>query len=410
MIRVFIYSLLALGVGAWLFSVLGDNPGYVLVSFGTWSLETTLVAMVLFLLLLLVLIYGLIHLASKLNPLGLFRGNSFLGASRRRKKAAQASEEGLRLLLLGHWQEAYKLLVENADRVKSPVFNLLAASLAAWQRGDSSSTNFCLEQAVLKSQGDKPGIKSLKALLEYRSGKIEQSLAILLALDKEAPGSPYVLNLMKTIYHSVEDWEKLNALLPELEKYKVIKSDELIQLRETIASEKIRSITAETGGAAALIRQWENTDKKVRKGEEITLVYLRKLLEFSQDEEALTTASVFLKSQWSDRVVLLTGYIDAPESGQLLILLEKWLKSRPNNSTLMLSLGRASLRNRLWGKAKEYFESTLRFSKSRELSAEANAELARLLDHLGEHAQSATLYGKAMEQLDHKLPALPMPD
>jgi HemY protein len=410
MIRAFIYSLLALGVGAWLYSVLGNNPGYVLVSFGAWSLETTLVAMVLFLLLILVLIYGLYCLAGFLNPLGLLRGDSFFGSSRRRKKAAHASEEGLRLLLLGHWQEAYKLLVENADRVESPVFNLLAASLAAWQRGDNSSTNYCLEQAALKSQRDKPGIKTLKALLEYRSGKVEQSLAILLALDKEAPGSPYVLNLMKTIYYSVEDWEKLSAFLPELEKHKVIKSDELTRLRETIASEKISLITIETGGAAALIKQWENIDKKVRKGEEITLAYLHKLLDFSQDEEALTIASAFLKNQWSDKIVLQTGYIDAPDSGPLLMLLEKWLKSRPNNGTLMLSLGRASLRNKLWGKAREYFESALRFSKSRELSADANAELARLLDHLGEHAQSATLYGKAMEQLDHQLPELPMPD
>ena len=56
MIRAFIYSLLALGIGAWLYYVLGDDPGYVLVSFDTWSVETTLVAMVLFLLLLLVVV------------------------------------------------------------------------------------------------------------------------------------------------------------------------------------------------------------------------------------------------------------------------------------------------------------------------------------------------------------------
>ncbi len=76
----------------------------------------------------------------------------------------------------------------------------------------------------------------------------------------------------------------------------------------------------------------------------------------------------------------------------------------------MLSLGRACLRNRLWGKAREYFKNALRFSKTMAVSAEANAELARLLDHMGEHAQSAALYGKAMAQLNHKLPELPMPD
>ena len=76
----------------------------------------------------------------------------------------------------------------------------------------------------------------------------------------------------------------------------------------------------------------------------------------------------------------------------------------------MLSLGRVSLRNKLWGKAREYFEGSLRFSKSKALSAEANAELARLMDHLGEHAHSASLYRKALAQLEHRLPELPMPE
>ncbi len=409
MIRGFIYSLIALGLGAWLFTLAGDDPGYVLISFGSWSIESTFVALILFLLLLLVLIFGVYKLFGILNPQGLFRGNSWFGASRRRSHATAASEEGLRLLLLGHWQDAYKLLVENAGKVENPVFNYLAASLAAWQRGDDASWNYCLEQANRKTRKANPGIKTLKALLEYRSGKIEQSLAILIALDKEVPGSPYVLNLIKSSYLSLEDWRKLGDLLPILEKYKVVNAAELLQLREKVAAQGLAQISAQSGGASALTRQWQAIDKKVRQGEEITLIYLGKLIEFSQHEEALLVSSSFLKKQWSDQVVLKAGFIDTPEPGRLLVQLESWLKARPANYTLMLTLGRVSLRNKLWGKAREYFESCLKFSQSTSLSAEANAELARLLDHMGEHAQSASLYRKAMAQLDHKLPDLPMP-
>ncbi|MBT5483919.1 MAG: hypothetical protein HOH14_01375 [Gammaproteobacteria bacterium] len=409
MIRGFIYSLVALGLGAWLFTLAGDDPGYVLISFGTWSIESTFVALILFLLVLLVLIYGVYKLIGLLNPLGLLRGNSWLGASRRKSQATAASEEGLRLLLLGHWQDAYKLLVENAGKVENPVFNYLAASLAAWQRGDDASWNYCLEQASRKARKPNPGIKTLKALLEYRSGKIEQSLAILIALDKEAPGSPYVLNLIKSSYLSLQDWEKLGDLLPVLEKHKVVNPDELLQLSAKISVQGLAQVSAQTGGISALNRLWDAIDKKVRCTEEITLIYMAKLMEFSQHEEAVSVATSFLKKQWSDEVVLKSGFIDTHEPGRLLVQLENMLKARPNNCTLMLSLGRVSLRNKLWGKAREYFESCLKFSQSTSLSAEANAELARLLDHLGEHAQSASLYGKAMAQLDHKLPDLPMP-
>ena len=409
MIRAFIYSLIALGIGAWLYTLLGEDPGYVLISFDSLSVESTVVALGLFLLVLLVLLFGLYKIVVLLNPLSLLRGDSWLGASRRKNRAASDSEEGMRQLLLGHWQEAYKLLVENANRVENPVFNYLAASLAAWQQGDDSSWNYCLEQAEQKARRPNTGIKSLKALLEYRSGNIEQSLAILLALDKEVPGSPYVLSLIKNIYQRLRDWEKLEEILPQLKKYKVVNPTEIVQLQEKIAGENLLRVSLESGGAAALNRQWKSINKTARKGEQITLIYLDKLLEFSRHEEALSVAVEFLKKQWDDSVVLKTGYIDTPEPGRLLVILESWLKERPNNSTLMLSLGRISLRNKLWGKAKEYFESSLKFSKSTSLSAEANAELARLLDHMGDHEQSVSLYKKAMAQLDHKLPDLPLP-
>jgi len=410
MIRPFIYSLVALGVGAWLYTMLGDDPGYVLISFATWSVESTLVALVLFLLVLLVLVFGFYKLLALLNPLGLLKGDSWFGASRRRKAAAAASEDGLRLLLLGHWQDAYKLLVENAGRVDSPVFNYLAASLAAWQRKDDVSWNYCLEQAARKAGTSSPAIKSLKALLEFRSGKIEQSLAILIALDREAPGSPYVLNLIMNCYLTLQDWEKLGTLMPALEKHKVVNASEMLRLQAKIAAHSLSRINLQNGTASLLKSQWQSMDKEVRRNEEMTLVYMEKLQEFLLPEEALAVALAFLKKQWSDQVVLKTGFLDAAEPGRLLVQLEQWIKERPSNPALMLSLGRVSLRNKLWGKAREYFESSLRFSKSKALSAEANAELARLMDHLGEHAHSASLYRKALAQLEHRLPELPMPE
>jgi len=90
MTRAFIYSLLALAAGAGLYILLGDDPGYVLISIGNWSIESTLVALVLFLLVVLVLIYGLYRLVGFLNPAGLFRGNAWFGASRKRKKCCSS--------------------------------------------------------------------------------------------------------------------------------------------------------------------------------------------------------------------------------------------------------------------------------------------------------------------------------
>ena len=44
------------------------------------------------------------------------------------------------------------------------------------------------------------------------------------------------------------------------------------------------------------------------------------------------------------------------------------------------------------------------------LSAEINAELGRLLEHLGEHDKSLLCYRQAMDLMERKLPDLPMPE
>jgi HemY protein len=103
------------------------------------------------------------------------------------------------------------------------------------------------------------------------------------------------------------------------------------------------------------------------------------------------------------------GHVHTRTPQDLLLLLEGGLKQRPNNPALLLTLGRLSLRNQLWGKAREYFELALRVCKAPELVAELNGELARLLEHLGEHDKSLAYYQKALGMLKRPLPDVPLP-
>jgi hypothetical protein len=45
---------------------------------------------------------------------------------------------------------------------------------------------------------------------------------------------------------------------------------------------------------------------------------------------------------------------------------EGWLKDHPQDASLLLTLGRLSLQNRLWGKARDYLESSLRMERNPE--------------------------------------------
>ena len=79
MVKAFIILLLALGVGAYLSVLLTEDPGYVLVTFRAYSLEATLVAVVISLIIFYVLFLGLFKLLKVINPLKLFSKDTWYG-------------------------------------------------------------------------------------------------------------------------------------------------------------------------------------------------------------------------------------------------------------------------------------------------------------------------------------------
>ena len=85
---------------------------------------------------------------------------------------------------------------------------------------------------------------------------------------------------------------------------------------------------------------------------------------------------------------------------------EAWLKDHPNDPSLLLTLGRLCLQTSLWGKARDYLESSLRVQRN----PEACAELARLLAQLGDTERSNQLFQEGLGLLDERLLALPLPE
>ena len=409
MVKTFFIVLLALVVGAYLSVFLSEDPGYVQVTFRAYSVEATLVTTIISLIILFVTFTSIFKLIKILNPFKLFKKETWFNLFDR-KNVRRQTELGWQKLLLGHWQDAYKLLVESANRAEAPSVNYLAAAYAAYQRNDQLACTFCLSQAKQQSLVPIFGIKTFQALLELKPGKEEQSLALLLAIKKEQPDSPYALMLLKDIYLTLKDWEQLNSLLPELEKQKVLSKDKFLNLKEQIAVHRLHNASIHSVNYNELKTIWSGLNKNLQKRELVMEAYLKALLISGDSADVVNLLITFIKRQWSDKLVELLGFIDNKDAAEQVLLLEGWLKTRPKNVNLMLTLGRLCLRNKLWGKAREYFELALRLPKNTRLSVEINAELGRLLEHLGEHEKSFVCYRKSMNLMDRKLPDLPMPN
>ena len=129
---------------------------------------------------------------------------------------------------------------------------------------------------------------------------------------------------------------------------------------------------------------------------------LRRLGADAKAEEALRQA---LKREYNSHLARLYGLVRGSDPAKQLQTAEGWLKHHPEDPSLLLTLGRLCLQSSLWGKARDYLESSLRFQRN----PETCAELARLLAQLGETERSNQLFQEGLGLLDERLLARPLP-
>ncbi len=396
--RVLLILLLLAGLATLAYVMLrGFNPGYVLIYVGGYSFETTLAALVLAVVALVVTINVLFWLVRTLNPLRL-RNTRFLRRFFAPHDPLAATQQGMQDLLLGNWQQAYRLLVENADKVQNPGMNYLAAAIAAFQRGDRPGWSFCLDRAEKKSGVHAMGVRSLRALLESRSGERQQALSLLQGLQRVIPNQPFVLTQLAEIYRATGDWNTLEQMLPDMERRHVLAPEALLALQDQVYQHQLQQAGSES--EQSLQYCWKKMPKALRAHAHITGAYIQQLLRVGQDAEAASMLTSFLKKSWSDEIVALVAQLDNGKPQQQLALLENCLKQHPDNPVLLTTLGRVSVRNQLWRKARDYFEKALQLATTAQQSAQICTELAKLLEQLGERDKSLQYYQRAVQMLE----------
>ena len=227
--------------------------------------------------------------------------------------------------------------------------------------------------------------------------------AVIEAVAEHSSGKPNAqeLRLLAKAQYGLGDWQALIKMLPRLKKRRVFDSAELA------AMELQACMGLLTAAEPAQLKQvWGKLPADQRRHAALVECYGRILLESGDDLEAEKVLTKAIKRQWDGRLVAQYGRIRGRDPARRLKQAESWLAKHPEDARLMLCLGRLSLRNNLWGKAREYFETSHRLQPS----AETCAELARLLFSLGEREKSAQYYREGLLLRETNLPELPLPE
>ena len=411
MIRLLLIVLFALLIGTGLSLGLQYDLGYIRISLGQYLIETNFwvgLALLIALVALVVLTIGMIR---RMRQGGGLVAN-WVSRSKERR-ARQRTTQGLLALAEGNWPRARKMLTSGAGNADTPLINYLAAAQAAFECGDHEAVDELLRKAYESTPGSDMAVGITQAQLQLAGNRQEQALATLVRLRKQSPHHPFVLKLLKNTYLRLEDWRELAKLLPELRKRSVLPENELGELERQVwhnllerAAEDCRRQQKENPNTSLepLTRLWDELPGFLRRDEKTIGDYARLLANLGDEGQTETLLRKVLRNHWSDDLVNLYGRIEGRQPDEQLLAAEQWLKDRPNNAELLLALGRLSLRNELWGKAREYFETSLRLRRSRE----GLAELSRLSAHMGDEEMSIKLMMQGLAN-DNGLPKLPMP-
>ncbi|MBA1262220.1 heme biosynthesis HemY N-terminal domain-containing protein [Stutzerimonas stutzeri] len=406
-LALFLIVLLAIvGAVGWAVS---KDAGYVLISYDRFRYESSLWVL-LGLLACLWLLSVLVHWV-----LGLLQASGALvnpwSRRHRERRIAKASRSGLRELAEGQWSNALVHLRVAAEHDRQPLVHYLGAARAASELGEHEQSDELLRRAREREPEAGLAIGLTQAQLQIARGQYAEARETLNGLHDEHPRHHQVLTLLQQLYVQLRDWPALCRLLPELRKHRVLspaRLSELELLAWTAAIEQSVLLPEATAEEArqALGQRWQSVPNGLRNEPALVRAYADGLARLGDEARAEEVLHAALKRQFDDRLVERYGRVQGREPSRQLNHAEGWLKDHPGNAELLLALARLSLRNELWGKARDYFEASLRL----EHRPQTCAELARLLARLGDKERSNRLFQEGLGLVegasDSRLPVI----
>jgi len=367
------------------------DPGYVLVGYHGWTAETTLAVFLVAALIAFMLLYFLLRFL--VNTVRLPGGVRRWRLQRRQGRARRRLAAGLIALAEGHWDKAEERLLKHIDDSDFPALNYLAAARAAQKLGAYNRADDYLRRAQRLQPSSELAIALTHAELQLANNQVDQALETLTHLRYLAPKHPYVLKLLMQLYYVLQDWERLLDLLPELHKRKVAEFEELEKMEQTAYIE-LMAAAARRKDLQQLQQVWQRVSKDLKGREPVLREYVRDLVICGDYEQADLMVFQTLRKKWNESLVYLYGFICADPQIQL-ARAESWLDQHKQDPTLLLTVGRLSLRASLWGKARSYLEASLALDPK----PETYKELGDLLDHLGEKHSAMECYRQGLSMV-----------
>src|SRR3990167_6197141 len=353
--RLIIYAIILI-FAVWFGVSLQSEPGYMLIVFKHWTIESSLWAGVLIIFFIFFVLYYLL----KFSRIFLKSHGHVLRWMRQRRfvKAHAVTGAGLLALEEGAWREAEGLLLQGAKSSSVPVVNYMNAACAAQEQLNYKNRDQYLEKAMSMAEYDEKLAVSLKqARLHLEHHQYEEACEALEKLKEKHPSHRYLLKLLSQAYVGKAEWLKLYDLLPTVQKRRVLDEEDFKALALTMYC---GLFNMESVDKKHLESYWKNLPKDLRQHMELVLNYLTLLMKQHGDEQVQSIIESIIKKEYHAELVTLYGKLNLKNYKHSLDRAQDWLKKYGQFHVELLSiLARLAYQNDHPDLAKEYIAQSL---------------------------------------------------
>lgn len=383
LLAVFVFALL----GILMALVFRHQQGYVLVSFAGWQLETSLLVVCI----ALVVALAILAVVWRLFAWLVFAPRNICKSveRRRRRKVARTFHHALGQWAEAHWTRAERELQKLLKMKGAPGLAYLFSARAAQNRSHLDARDRYLQQAAADDAISEVAVLATRAELQATAGQTKDAIDTLARLHQLEPRHPWGLALYGEQLMKGGEYDRLYKLLPEIKKHAVISTTHLDEMTLAAHSHRLASQDQLEG----LTASWRKVPKMLRNKPEMVYEYASCLHRLKADDDAANVIRGALKVQWSGPLVELFGQLDCSDRTQQLATVEDWINGYGKKHELMMVAGRMCLRNKLWGRARSYFET----SQSEQPTAGGMLELAQTYEQLNEFDQARDTYREGLK-------------